>query len=357
MNYVTRTPTDFVSRSAGFGPAVGLTQHERGKYNLASVVRALVMQDRAKLANFLSISREICQVTGQPDAGHLYCPREFFDAPESRALSTVPGSKGGYLVQASAVSFNNALARRSVIGQLPLTRIEVDQVGSVVRAQLATQNSVVWISENTQATPAEGTLGNIAMTGKMALAAVDVSEQLFRQTEQAVATYAIDQQLGQAVGEAYSTALLTGAGAAEPLGIFSTPGIDTRTGASYDMAAAAAMIKVAEAYDDGDSVIAVGSLDGAETLRRRAKVSGGERFIVEDRRLLDAPFVGTRAMSGARLVVAPWANVVMCTWGALEIDVDTSGGFNSLQRRVRLIGLVDFSAERPAQVAVATAIT
>jgi hypothetical protein len=273
-------------------------------------------------------------------------------------MTTVPGGKGGYLAASSLVGFGNALARRSLIETLPITRLQVENVGTIVKAQLATQNAVSWLAgETASATPAEETIGNVSLAAKTSLAAMDVSEQLLRLADPAVSQYALQQQLFTAVNEAWSTVMMTGAGGAEPLGILNNPGIDTRTGASFNMAAAAGMIKVSEGYDNADSVVAVGSLDAAETLRQRAKVTGGERFMVEDRRLLDVPFIGTRAMTGARLVVAPWTSVILCQWGALEIDVDRSGGFNLAQFRVRLLGFVDVGIERPAQVAVATAIT
>lgn len=348
--YQTRSP-DF-----GFGPSLGLTQAERRKYNLFTLARALAFNDRALLTSFGSQTREIARATGQPDTAFLVA-RDYLDF-DTRTMTTATGGKGGYLVAPSLAGFSNAIQRSSLIDTLPIQRLQVENVGTVVKATLAAQNAVSWLAgEGVSGTPTEETIGNVSMVARTSLAAMDVSEQLLRQTDPAVAQYALQQQLLTTTNEAHSTAMLVGAGGAEPLGIFNTPGIDTRTGATFNIAAGAGMIKVSEGYDNGDSVVAVASLDGIETLRQRAKVASGERFMVENGRLLDVPIIGTRAMTGARMVVAPWSSVVMCQWGALQIDVDRTSGFNTAGFRIRLLGYVDFACERPAQIAVATAIS
>jgi hypothetical protein len=336
-----------------YGPSISMTQRECERYSLPRYIRALATNDRTELSNFRSLSNQVAAHTGQPDE-RWYIPGDML---QTRTMTTVPGAKGGYLVSPSIAGFSNALARRSLIDTLPITRLQVANVGTVVKAQLATQNGVSWLAEGVSSTPAEETIGNVSMSPKTCLAAMDVSEQLMRVTDPAVAEYGLQRQLLTAVNEAWSTVLLTGSGSAEPLGIINTVGIDTRTGASFSTATAAAMVKVVESFDNGASVQAVASLDAAEVLRQRAKVTGGERFLVENGRLLDVQFTASRAMSGARLVVAPWSSVILCQWGALELDVDRSGGFNAATFRVRVLGFVDVGIERPAQIASASAIT
>jgi hypothetical protein len=73
--------------------------------------------------------------------------------------------------------------------------------------------------------------------------------------------------------------------------------------------------------------------------------------------VLGRPLHVSRSVGAQVLVCAPWSLVWWATWGALEISVDPFTYFVSGRVVIRAMWSMDFGCERPASVAIATALT
>lgn len=337
-------------------PVLGLTSKERDSYSIGGLIRAVCESDKFEITRYAELSRAVAQKTGQPElTGGHYLPAELLHTPQQRDMSTATGQAGGYMVGIDSVGYAAALNRASLLGQVAITQLP-GLKGDAVIASQTVQHETVWVAEGAAANPTQGTLGQISMVPKIAISMVTLSKQLIRQAGPGGSRF-IDRQLGVSVAEAWDSATLQGAGGAMPLGLLNVPNVDTRTGNSFDMAAGTAMLKVAEAYANDDSIAWVAGIDAAETLRKRAKVSGGERFMVEGNEMLGRPFVVSRSMPAAKLICAPWSSVMLGSWGAPEIKIDPSTYFNSGAVRVGVFSMVDVAVERPQSIAIATAVS
>lgn len=337
-------------------PVLGLTSKERNSYSVAGLIRAVAERDQFEVARYRELSTATAKATGQPELSTgFYMPADVLGAPQQRTMTTTSGPAGGYAVATEIAGYAAALNRASLIGQLQITRLD-DLRANVVIPSQTLQHETVWAAEGAEAAPSQGTFGNITMTPRTAISMVTVSRQLLVQMGAAGQRF-IDRQLGVSVAEAIDTALLQGAGGAQPIGILNALNVDTRTGNAFDMAAAAAMLKVAEGYANDDSIAFVAGVDAAEVLRKRAKAANTAQFMVEGNEMLGRPFIVSRSMPAAKLICAPWSSVMLGSWGAPEIRIDASTYFESGAVRVGIFSMVDTAVERPQSIAIATAVS
>lgn len=339
-------------------PSLGLTTKERDSYSIGGLIRAVCERDQFELARYAELSRATAEKTGQSTytAGH-YLPADVLGVPQRRDMTTVSGPAGGYAVGVELAGYAAALNRASLLGQVAITQMPELRENVVITSQTL-QHETVWVAEGSQANPTQGTLGQISMTPKTAISMVTLSKQLLRQAGPGGNRF-IDRQLGVSVAEALDAAILQGTGASgQPLGITLLNGVDTRTGATFDMTAAAAMLKVAEAYSNDDTIAWVCGIDAAETLRKRVRTATyGNGHMVEGNEMLGRPFIVSRAMPAAKLICCPWSSVLFGSWGAPMIKVDPATYFNTGAVRVGIFSMVDVAVERPASIAVATAVS
>lgn len=338
-------------------PALGLKPAERDSYSITGLVRAVCERDADEMRRYSGLSEAVSMLTGQQRlvAGH-YLPADILGAPQQRTMTASNAPAGGYAVGVEIAGYAAALNRSSLLGKVGIRQITELQENVTITTQ-ATQHSVVWVAEAAAAEPTEGSYGQVSMTPRTAIAIVTATRQLLIQAGAGGRRF-IDEQLGVAMGEAIDTAILQGAGGAQPLGILNVPGVDTRTGNAFDMAAATAMLKVAEAYANDDSIAWVAGIDAAETLRKRPKTATyGNGFMVEGNEMLGRPFVVSRSMPAAKLICAPWSSVMLGSWGAPLLKTDPSTYFNSGAVRIGLFAMLDVAVERPQSIAIATAVS
>jgi HK97 family phage major capsid protein len=335
-------------------PSLGLTTKERAAYSISGLIRALVDSDRKALTGYRELSDAVRKHTGQPETmDGYYLPA---DVLGTRALSTATGAGGGYLAGSELVGYAAALDRASLARRLGVNVLDGLRT-DVTIASANSQATSTWVGENVSAPDStDPVVGQISLGPRTVVTLIPVSLALMRQAGPAGEQF-VQQRLGVADAEAADAAMFQGSGGVQPLGLMNTPGVNTRTGASFDMAAAAAMVKACEAYVNDNTIAWVAGIDAAATLRQRAKVTGGERFIVDDGKILDQPFYVSRSMPAAGLICAPWSSVILGRWGAPELRVETSTGFNTASVRVGVFSMVDVSCERPASIATATAVS
>ena len=154
--------------------------------------------------------------------------RNVVSQSHQRALGTSDDAAGGYLVPTESIpGFIEMLRAESVCIRMGATVLD-NLSGSPVTIPRQTGGpTVYWIGDNEEITASEPTFGQLSLTPKKAVAMVQVSNSLLKQSSQA-AEAIIRKDLAEAVGLALDLVALRGSGTnGEPQGIANTPGINT----------------------------------------------------------------------------------------------------------------------------------
>jgi HK97 family phage major capsid protein len=358
---------DEVTRSALLRAAsaiqLALSPRETRRYSLARAILALKHCDtaphlREQAAFEFEASREIAKKLGREASGSLFVPLEVLQRPlggeaAARALGTVPGSKGGYLVPVEQMSFVDVLRARSVcrrLGALSVGNLE----GDVTIPRGVVGASVTWqAGDNTAAVPNDQTLGQLSMKPRTAIIITDVSEQLLKQTGGA-AEMIVGRDLAGAIAEGVDKAALSGTGGEQPLGILNTAGIVTNQDASSASYAKILAFPQAAAAANAitDSPGWATNVAGSTALMQRVKFANTASPLWEGSQISGA-LVGfnaetTESLASGRIIFGSWSELVIGEWGVLQLDTDRGGTrFNSATVGIRAMWMVDTVVRRP----------
>lgn len=361
MNYQTRTPEPRRVQQRGsvgtadtIGPMLGLTAAEIERGSIAGFVRAVTLDDTAgELPFYRELTEQVERVTKRRALSHATyaVPGDVLTRDLSKGGG---GAAGGYLVATGIQGFSTALNHAMVLSKLPVTKLP-NLTGDVLISRESVKGTAGWLASETTTMPdAQATYGQLALSAKTVAASITVSRQFALQTALGPQ---IERALATTLAEAVDTALVAGSGASgQPTGIATLSGIDTRTGSTFTHAMSAAMLKVASGYESSDSTAWIAGVDAAEDLQTRERATGSG-FIADGGQVLGRPLHVSRSVGAQVLVCAPWSLLWWATWGALEIMVDPFTNFQSGKVVIRAMWSMDFACERPASVAIATAVS
>jgi HK97 family phage major capsid protein len=342
------------------GPRLGLQPGELRHSSLAGLVRAIATKDEPELRKYRELSDATEAIVGPRMAAQTYLVPADLLVPPMRRDMTVGGAEGGgpYLIGTQNLGFGDTMAAASILSRLPgvQTHYELKNDATITRG--IARPTAMWLASDgaSPVVPSDPTLGQVSLTPKTCMAMTTCTRGLLLHGG-ALADQVLNYMLATALAEAADAALLTGSGTSgQPHGLFTTGLVDSRAGTSFALSDAAAMLKNADGWV-GDSAAWVAGIDAAEDLRQRPKVSGGERMLLEDDRLLGRPLIVSRSAPDAGLIVAPWAGLHFASWGALELAVDGFTAFTQGLVSIRVLWRTDFAHESPGQIAVATALT
>jgi HK97 family phage major capsid protein len=335
------------------GPVIDLTQAEIERGGIAAYARAVVRDDKHEMSFFRELTAAVEEKTKRRARNHLayMIPG---DCLQQRDLTKATATAGGFLVGADIHGFSTALNNALVLAKLPVTKLP-NLTGDVVIGRESLKGTAGWLaSENTTMPDAQATYGQIALTAKTVAAAITCSRHFVLQTALGPQ---LERALATALAEKVDAALVAGSGASgEPTGLANMSGVDTRTGASFTHAMSSSMLKAASGWEASDSIAWIAGVDAAEDLQTRERATGSG-FIADNGQVLNRSLHVSRSVGAQVLLCAPWSLVWWATWGALEIAVDPFTAFTSGKVTIRAMWTMDFACERPASVAIATALT
>lgn len=335
------------------GPVIGLKPGELKHTSLLGLVRALAADDKPEQQRYRELSDAVELQTGARMAGQTYLlPGDLL----TRDMTIGGGNTA--TVGTENLSFVNTLAKRSVLGRLPVQQHQELRANQSI-TRMSGAHTVTWLAVDgtSQISDGQATYGQTSMTPKTIAATVIASRQMLVQGGPMAEAF-LNNTLATALAEAVDSALISGSGnSGQPLGIVNLSGVDSRAGTAFALADAVAMLKVADGYALADTLQWVAGVDTAEDLRARPKVSGGEVMLLDGGRMLDQPVVVSRSAPAAGLVLMQWGACHFAQWGALEVAVDPYTHAATGRVIIRALWRVDFAAEAASQVAVATAVT
>jgi HK97 family phage major capsid protein len=289
-----------------------------------------------------------------------WIPFQLLRTPASgavRAMGTIPGPKGGYLVGVDGIQPTDVLRGWSVISSAGINTMMGLQDGVVI-PRTVTPIQASWIGENSPGiSESPLTLGNVSLLPRTASAFVKFSIQLLRQGE-AVESY-LRGQLMAAVGELLDKAFFSGAGGAEPYGLLNTPGVNAQSGTSLAHAGILAMRRQVLAVGGRETSLHwVGTPAVQETMGARERATGGGRFLWDTDGILGLPTFATKNAPTGSLILGDFPQAVLGIFGpGVRIDIDPSQDFNTAGLVARVLLICDCAFPIPAAFSVAATVT
>jgi HK97 family phage major capsid protein len=349
---------------------LGLTASETKRYSLFRAIRALRYggqrpQFMQEAAFEIECSTSVGKKLGRELTSSILIPAEVLQRPlgeaATRAMSVVPGSKGGYMVDVDQMGFIDILRNRSVAMAMGARRLP-GLVGNVVFPRQTGKPSVTWqAGEGTSVTAADQTLGQLSMTPKTCIAITDISEQLLAQATPSAEAFVMADLAADVAIDGVDNAAINGTGGAQPLGIKNTTGIT-----SGQDAATATYAKILAFVSTAGGANAIRGNPGWVTnTAGAARLMQVQRFTSTDTPLwtgnmLNGSCVGFNAMSSEQLasgnlIFGSWDELVIGEWGVLELSTDNSGTrFNQAQVGIRAMWMVDILLRYPQAFVVST---
>lgn len=350
---------------------LGLTASETKNFSLFRAIRALRFGNQNRrfmeeAAFEIECSTAVGKKLGRDLTSSILIPSEILQRPlgqeaASRAMATIPGSKGGYMVNVQNMGFIDILRNRSVAMNMG-SRVLSGLQGNVTFPRQTGKVTVTWqAGEGTSVTAADQALGQLSMTPKTCIAITDVSEQLLAQATPSAEAFVMADLANDVAIDGVDNAVINGTGGAQPIGIKNTTGITSGQDASSFSYAKALAFPVAAGAVNAirGNPGWVTNIAGASVAMQKQRFSSTDSPLWEGN-LMDGQLVGFRAMSSEQLasgniIFGSWDEVVIGEWGVLELSTDNGGTrFNTAQVGIRAMWMVDVMLRYPQAFVVGT---
>jgi HK97 family phage major capsid protein len=341
---------------------VGLSKKETQRYSVLRAIRALTDKDWTHAGFERECHNEILKRAGMGEA-----PNNGFFMPvevQQRDLTAGTANAGGYAVATDNLSgsFIDLLRNRAVIAQLGATMLDGLQ-GNVTIPKQTGAGTAYWLAnEATAITESQLTLGQLALTPKNVGAYTEISRQLMLQSSPS-ADALVMNDLARVLALAVDLAAINGSGASgQPTGIIGTAGIGSVTGTTLGYAG------ILEFQTDvaGSNALAA-NCAYLTTPAVAALLSARQRFSSTDTPLwtgniLDGQVSGfrgaaTNQMPAANMLFGDFSQIIIGSWGMLEIALNPYANFTAAITGVRAIQTVDVGVRVPGAFSLATSIT
>lgn len=358
---LTSTEAAAVKRGLRKSPFNGLTEREIGKYSLLSELVRLAYGGAPEKTFEAELTAEAMRQRESGDA-LIILGNKVIVPPQvwaTRAMATIPGSKGGYLSDVDMLSPIASLQPRSTLLSAG-AQVVPGLAEPVIAPRAISAPSVTWQApEGQSVTPADPTFGAVSAVPHTLIGLTTISRQLVVQAPQ-LAEQTLMRELTRKFGAELDRVGLQGAGGgAEPLGVLNTGGIGTQAGASLAYTDVLDMQrKVAEANADDGQVAFIGTPAVRKVLSARERVTGNAGFMWDEGRMAGAPAYATTNMPTGTLLCGAWDLVTFYEFfSGIELEVSASPGFNTGSLTVRALLWVDVACTFPAAFVAATSVT
>ncbi len=343
---------------------IGLTEKETQRFSLRKFLLATSNDATAQQVREAEFELRAVDAAGEARVGTYRLPPELMrswgsfevDGVHVRAAMGTGGNTNVQSTDHLANQFIYNLRNRLVLGQLGLTMLtgldgNVDIPGGNANVAAA------WLgSEDADAAESNPSFRKISLTIKDLAVYTDMTRRMLLQSTIDIEMY-VRMQILDAMAQAIDTAGFYGSGAAgQPRGLANTAGIGSVTfagvyptrGEIIDMRTEIA------ATNQTDSPVFVGNSDMAGGLMKATIDAGSGRFLMETEGRLTTGnrYEETNQITNGDLFAGVWSDMIMGTWGTLELDRSTEAKFLSGGLRLRAIQSLDFAVRRVGSFAL-----
>jgi HK97 family phage major capsid protein len=342
---------------------VGLTAKETQRFSLRKFLLATSNDATAQQVREAEFEMKAVDAAGAARVGTFKLPAELMrswgDFEVEGVRSTDPrvraalGTAGNANVQDTAHLANQFiynLRNRLVLGQLGATMLtgldgNVDIPGGNANVTAA------WLgSEDANAAESNPSFRKISLSIKDLAVYTDMTRRMLLQSTIDIEMY-VRGQILDGMAQAIDTAGFYGSGTSgQPTGLANTSGIGSVT---FDAAIPTRdeiidMRTAISATNQTASPVFVGNSEMAGGLMKAKVDAGSGRFLMEAEGRLTTGnrFEETNQITSGDLFAGVFSDMIMATWGTLELDRSTEAKFLSGGLRLRAIQSVDFGVRR-----------
>jgi hypothetical protein len=304
--------------------------------------------------------REVCSGAAIAAGEHLdkHAPIIPWSAlgPQRRDAS-VAGT-GHYLMGVDVASAADILRPWSVCANAGVTFFE-NLTANLTFPRVTSAVSGAWVSDEvgTGGTEGDVVFGQVALVPKTWIGYTQYS-RLFR-LQAAQGEEFLRQQLLRAAGSTADKAVLGGVGGAEPIGLFSWPGLGTQSGTSLGWAGVTNMIETCATAGADDAKLAFVSTPAVrELLQNREVISTAGRFVWDDDKIASRAAYATPDCTASAMLVGDWSKVAVGIWGSgLRVAHDPASNFPAGIEALRIMLVMDCGLLQPSAFCKSTSIT
>jgi HK97 family phage major capsid protein len=339
---------------------IGLSRGETQKFSLRKFLLATSNDATAQQVRDADFEMRAVDASGEARVGTYRLPPELMrswtdfevDGVRSNTRAAL-GASGNANVQATdhlSNQFIYNLRNRLVLGQLGLTMLNgldgnVDIPGGNANVAAA------WLgSEDADAAESNPSFRKISLAIKDLAVYTDMTRRMLLQSTIDVEMY-VRMQILDAMAQAIDTAGFYGTGSSgQPTGLTQTAGIGSVTfaaefptrGEIIDM-----RTEIATANQTASPVF-VGNSEMAGSLMKTLVDAGSGRFLMETegRLTTGSRYEETNQITSGDMIAGVFSDMIMGTWGTLELDRSTEAKFLSGGLRLRAIQSLDFGVRR-----------
>lgn len=342
---------------------IGLTAQETQRFSLRKFLLATSNDATAQQVREADFELRAVDAAGEARVGTYRLPPELMRSwgefevdgvrssdPRVRAALGTGGNPNVQSTDHLSNQFIYNLRNRLVLGQLGLTMLtgldgNVDIPGGNANVAAA------WLgSEDANAAESNPSFRKISLAIKDLAVYTDMTRRMLLQSTIDIEMY-VRMQILEAMAQAIDTAGFYGSGlSGEPKGLANTAGIGSVTFAAefptrdeiIDM-----RTEIAASNQTGSPVF-VGNSEMAGALMKTTIDAGSGRFLMETEGRLTTGnrFEETNQITSGDLFAGVWSDMIMGTWGTLELDRSTEAKFLAGGLRLRAIQSLDFAVRR-----------
>lgn len=330
---------------------IGMSDAEIGDFSIVRAVNALVTGNWNEAGFEREMSDGMASKLGKRAQG-FYIPTDVL----MRDLTVGTATAGGNTVATDLLSgsFIEMMRNRMATVGLGATMMN-DLVGNIAIPRQTGGATSYWVAESGAVTESQAAFDQVTMSPKTVGSMSDISRKMLLQSSLDVEAF-VRNDLATSLALAIDSAAINGSGASnQPTGVLNTAGIGNVVGGTNGAAPDWADIvdlesKVAAENADLGSL---GYLTNAKVrgkLLQTEKASGTAQYVWSDSNTLrgynaavsnQVPSNLTKGTSSAcsAIVYGNWSDLIIGTWGGIDINVDTSTGSSS--GTVRVVALQD----------------
>ena len=310
------------TREAG---GVQLNAREAAQYSILRGIRTLLDPRQGNCFEF-ELSHDLDRQLGRKSRG--------FSVPltglpwRTRAMSVGSDAGGGFMVGETLMNGDMIEAlRASSVVMLAGARSLDGLVGDVLIPRLDSGPAAGWIGEAGNAPEADPAFGQVGLRPRTVAAYADLTRKLLQQTGRAAESL-IRSEFVAALGTEMDRAALAGSGVSfEPLGVLNQSGINTATVASPGTPTWAEIVDF-EGKVETDNAL-TGNLayvvhPGTKAKMKATQKASGTGFIWENGRVGDHAGYSTANLPEHGILFGNFSDLIIGTWGVLDIVVDTA---------------------------------
>ena len=333
------------------GAKLGMSDKEAGSFSIVRALNAQVSGDWGDAGFELEASRAVADRVGKKPEG-FYVPIDVLQ----RDLTQGTATAGGHLVATDLLSgsFIDMLRNKMQVISAGATMLN-GLNGNVAIPRQTSGATAYWVAENGAITESQQAFDQVTLSPKTLGAMTEMSRRLLLQGSMDVEAL-VRNDLATTLALEIDRAALNGSGASnQPTGILNVSGIGDVAGGTNGLAPAFSHIvdlesDVATANADMGSLAYMTNAAVIGKLKQTEKASSTAQFVIDGGesngyRVIGSNQVPSNLTKGtssgvcSAIIFGNWADLIIGTWGGLDINVDPYT--NSATGAVRVVAMQD----------------